>query len=208
MRQFLDRHLTLVMSSLAVLVILSLAANGYLLARSQRTDDRVDEVAGGAAVLAAQAGGFFEQVTALGPLLRDALDQADAELEALRTSSVAFDVEVDQVIPIAASFPFRRSLTIPIDTTIPIQEEFETRVTVEGPLGIDVPLDVLIPVDIVVPLSLSLPIEIDEMIEVDTEFPLRLNVPVEVDIAGTDFAQLAERLQQGIASIREVLAGL
>ncbi len=208
MREILNRHLTVVVGSLAVLVMVSLGANGYLLTRSQRTDDRVDEVAGGAAVLATQAGAFFEQLTALAPLLDDALATADAELEALRTSSVAFEVEVDQVIPIAVSFPFRRSLTIPIEGSIPIDETFETRVTVEGPLGIDVPLDVVIPVDFDVPLSLSVPIEIDETIDLDTEFRLRLAVPVEVDIAGTDFAGIAERLQQGIAGIREAVAGL
>jgi hypothetical protein len=208
MREFLNRQLTVIIAGLAVLVVLSLAVNVYLLVRAQETDDRIDEVAGGAAVLAAQTSGFFEQLTALAPLLDDALDTADVELEALRTSTIAFEVEVDQVIPIEASFPFTRTLTIPIETSIPINETFETRVTVEGPLGIDVPLDVVIPVEIDVPLSLSVPIDIDETIDVDTEFPLRLAVPVEVDIAGTDFAGLAERLQQGIASIREAVGGL
>ena len=130
MRDFLTRHLAVLAVVLAVSIAASLAFNVYLLTRSMRTDDRVDEVAGGAAVLAAQAGTFLDQVTSLTPLLDEALTTADAELEALRTSTIAFDVEVDQVIPVSASFPFQRALTFPIDTSIPINETFETRVTV------------------------------------------------------------------------------
>ena len=129
MREFLNRHLVVVLGSLAVLVMVSFAMNWYLLSRVQQTDDRVEEVAGGAAVLATQATTFFDQLSSLGPLVDGALDTADAELEALRTSTIAFDVAVDQVLPVATSFPLRRSLTIPIDTSIPINETFETRVT-------------------------------------------------------------------------------
>ncbi len=208
MKQFLERHAALVVATLAALVVLSLAFNGYLLWRSLRTDDRVEEVAGGAALVVSQAAGLFEALDEIGPLADQALGDVTSELEAFRTSTLEFEVAVDQEIPVRTSFPFSRTIDLPIRTTLPVSEEFETRIEVAGPFGVDIPLTVTVPIDIEVPVNIDLEIPIDETIEIDTTFPLRLDVPVSVAIEGSGLDRLAEQLQQGLEQVSGVLAGL
>ncbi len=208
MQQFLERHVALVVAALAALVALSLAFNGYLLARSLRTDDRVEEVAGGAALVVSQAAGLFAAFDEIGPLADQALADVTAELEAFRTSTLEFEVSVDEEIPVRTSFPFTRTVDLPIRTTLPVSEEFETRIEVAGPFGVDIPLTVTVPIDIEVPVNLDLQIPIDETIEIDTTFPLQLDVPVAIDIEGSGLDRLAEQLQQGLEQVSAVLTGL
>ncbi len=208
MKQFLERHVAAVVAGLGLLVALSLIGNGYLLWRSVQTDDRVEEVAGGAALIVSQASGLFAALDELGPLAGQALDEVTAELETFRTSTLEFEVAVDQEIPVRTSFPFQRTIDLPIRTTLPVSEEFETRIEVAGPFGVDIPLTVTVPIDIEVPVNLDLEIPIDETIDIDTTFSLRLDVPVSVAIEGTGLDRLAERLLQGLQQVQEVLAGL
>ncbi len=208
MKQLLERHLTAVVGGLAALVVLSLAANGYLLWRSLQTDDRVEEVAGGAALIVSQAAGLFGALDQLGPLAGEALDTLDVELEEFRTSTLEFEVAVDQEIPVRTNFQFERTITFPIRTSLPVDEEFQTRIEVSGPFGVDIPLNVTVPIRIDVPVELDLEVPIDETIEIDTTFPLRLDVPVSVAIEGTGLDRLAAQLQEGLAQVRDVLAGL
>ncbi len=206
MKEIPSRHLTRVIAVLAALVLVSLGLNGYLLWRSLRTDDRVEEVAGGAALVVAQAGGLLTGLQEARPVIDSALEEIDAELAAFQTSTLEFTVAVDEAIPVRTSFPFRRTITFPVRTTLPIQETFQTRVEIQGPFGVDVPLDVEIPVDIQVPIDLDVPVELDETIDVDTTFPLQLAVPVTVDVQGTELADLTARLQEGVVQLRAFLA--
>ncbi len=208
MKEMSPRQLTWALAALGTLVVVSLSLNGYLLWRSMRTDDRVAEVAGGAALVISQATGLLSGLQEAGPVIDAALDEIDVELTAFQTSQLTFAVDVDQDIPVQTSFPFRRSITIPVRQSLPISETFRTRVEIQGPFGVDIPLDVEIPVDIEVPIEFDVPVELDEQIEIDTTFPLRLSVPVTVDIEGTELARLAARLQQGIAQVRTFVDGL
>ncbi len=135
------------------------------------------------------------------------VDDVAAGLAEFRTSTLSFEVTVDETLPVDVEIPFRRTLQIPIEEVISIDEEFETTVTIQGPFGVDIPLDVRIPVQIDVPLSLTVPIEIDETVPIQAEVPIRLDVPVEVSIAGTELADLIERLEEAVRSASQFLGG-
>ncbi len=208
MREFVNRHLLLVTGTLAILVALSLGLNLVLLGRTAQTRRDLERVEGGAALFAAQVTGFQNQLASVGPTVGDALAQAVAGLETFRTSTLSFDVSIDETVPIDATIDLTRTLDVPIHTVLPIDESFDTRIVVDGPWGLDVPLNVTVPIRLDLPIDLQVQIPVDEQIPVQTEVPVRLDVPISVDVAGTELAALVEALQQGLEAFGDVLAGL
>ncbi len=165
-------------------------------------------VEGGAALYAAQVTAFQEQLGGLGPTIDTALGEAVAGIDAFRTSTIQFDVMIDEVVPIDAEVALDRILDVPIKTTIPIDESFDTTITVNGPFGIDIPLDITVPIKLDLPIDLDVAIPVNETIPVVTEVPVRLDVPISIDISETELAALAEALQAGLESFRQVAANL
>ena len=208
MISLLDRFKYPLLGLLGVLIAVSLVMNFVLMKRVADAEDRIEEVAGGAGLVINQANDLFRQLDELTPLLNAALADASTELEAFENSTIAFDVNVDQVVPIATSIPFQRTLNVPINTVLPIDEIIDTTITVEGPLGIDVDLDVQVPIRLDVPIDLTVNIPVDETIEVNTEIPFALSVPVRIDVGDTDLARLSSLLRDGIAQLQEALRGL
>jgi MFS family permease len=178
------------------------------LAASQERQDQLEEtmlrVEGGAALYAAQMTGFQEQLGDLGPTIDVALGEAVVGIDQFRTSTIRFDVSINETVPINTEVVLNRTLQVPIRTVLPIDEEFETTIRINGPFGIDIPLDITVPINLDLPIDLTVAIPVNERIPVNTEVPVNLDVPIEIDISETELATLAEALAQGLESFRQM----
>ncbi len=168
----------------------------------------LERVEAGAALFASQVQGFQQQLVELEPMVSAGIDDAIAGLEQFSSSTLEFDVAIDENLPIDTEIVIERTFTVPIKTSIPINESFDTTIEVEGPFGLTVPVDVTVPVDIDVPVDLEITLPVNETIPVETNVPVQLDVPIQVDIAETQLAELADSLAAGLKSFRDVFAGL
>lgn len=167
----------------------------------------IERVEAGAALYASQVEGFQEQIVALEPQISAGVDEAITGLREFGDSTIAFDVNIDEVIPIDTEVVIRRTVEVPIVTEIPINETIDTTITIDTPLG-DLPLDITVPVDIVVPIDLTVDIPIDETVPVQDEFPVQLDVPIAIVVRDTELANLTDSLANGLESLQDVLTGL
>lgn len=170
-----------------------------------RTD--LERVEAGAALYASQLDGFVEQIAELEPEVSAGVDEAVTGLREFGDSTIAFEVKIDEVIPVKTDVVIDRVIEVPIKTTIPIQESFDTTIRIDTPLG-DIPLDVTVPVDVDVPVDLVVEIPINESIELDEEFPVQLDVPIAIEVRETELANLTDSLAAGLESLQDVLSGL
>lgn len=222
MKHFVNRNLTTIVAIGAALIVALLAASIYLVAqlssmssdldasqdRQEQLEADILRVEGGAAIYAAQITAFQEQLGSLGPTIDTALGEAVTGIDTFRTSTIQFDVMIDEVVPIDAEVVLNRTIDVPINTTIPIDESFDTTITVNGPFGIDIPLDITVPIKLDLPIDLDVAIPVNETIPVKTEVPVKLDVPISIDISETELAELAEALQTGLESFRQMAAEL
>ena len=169
--------------------------------------DDLDRVEAGAALYASQITGFQEQLVALEPQVSAGVDEAITGLREFGDSTIAFDVNIDEVIPIKTDVVIDRVVEVPIKTTIPIKESFDTTIRVDTPLG-SIPLDVTVPVDVDVPVDLVVEIPINETVEINEEFPVQLDVPIEIEVRETELAEPDGLLAAGLESLQDVLTGL
>ncbi len=209
------RHLTLIAGGLGALVVLAFVLIAVLFARLNDVQDRLDattedlaRVEAGAALFASQVSGFQEQILALEPAVSEGLDEAIAGLEDFASSTISFDVAIDEEVTIDTEVVIDRTITVPINETLPIQESFDATIQVSTPLGFDVPVEVTVPVDIEVPVDLQIEIPVNERVPVSTTVPVNLDVPIAIDVAGTELATLAASLVHGLRSLDDILAGL
>ncbi len=172
------------------------------------TQSDLERVEAGAALYASQITGFQELVSELGPQVSAGVDEAIAGLRQFGDSTIAFEVNIDEVIPVDTEVVINRTVEVPIKTAIPIKETFDTTIEVETPLGFSVPLEVTVPVDIEVPIDLVVDIPIDETVPIKDEFPVKLDVPIAIDVRETELANLTDSLAAGLESLRDVLRGL
>jgi MFS family permease len=215
MQTWMQRHLAAVLGAFVALFALAFVLIVLLFARMSSTRDdlattRADlqRVEAGAALFASQVQGFQEQLVELEPTVSAGIDEAIAGLESFSSSTLEFDVAIDQNLPIDTEIVIDRTFNVPIKTSIPINESFETTIEVQGPFGLTVPVDVTVPVDIDVPVDIEFKLPVNETIPIETNVPVNLDVPINVDIAGTELAELADALAAGLESFRDVLAGL
>jgi len=206
----------------AVMIVALAAATFFLfnkvnslsedLAASQERQDQLEEtmlrVEGGAALYAAQVTGFQEDLGDLGPTIDAALGEAVVGIDEFASSTITFNVSIDETVPINAEVVLDRTLQVPISTTIPIDEEFDTTITINGPFGIDIPLDITVPIKLDLPIDLDVAIPVNETVPVNTEVPVNLDVPISIDISETELAALAEALAQGLESFRDMASEL
>ncbi len=140
MMAFLSRPLPWLRLGLITVVALLLIGVVMMSARIGSLSDEItamrtdlDRVESGAALFASQVTAFQQQLSELAPTVGEALDEAIAGLESFRTSTLEFDLPVDQTIPLDAEVVLDRTITIPVETSLPIDETIETTITVEGP---------------------------------------------------------------------------
>ena len=215
MQSWMQRHLTAVLGAFAALIALAFVLIVLLFTQLSSTQDDLDatradleRVEAGAALFASQVQGFQQQLVELEPTVSAGIDDAIAGLETFSSSTLEFDVAIDQNLPINTEIVIDRTFTVPIKTSIPINESFETTIEVQGPFGLTVPVDVTVPVDIDVPVDIEFELPVNETIPVEANVPVNLDVPINVDIAGTELAALADSLAAGLESFRDVLSGL
>ncbi|HWM18131.1 MAG TPA: MFS transporter, partial [Ilumatobacteraceae bacterium] len=215
MQSWMQRHLVAVLGAFVALFALAFVLIVLLFTQLRSTRDDLEttradleRVEAGAALFASQVQGFQEQLVELEPTVSAGIDEAIAGLESFSSSTLEFDVAIDQNLPIDTEIVIDRTFTVPIKTSIPINESFETTIEVQGPFGLTVPVDVTVPVDIDVPVDIEFRLPVNETIPIETNVPVNLDVPINVDIAGTELAELADALAAGLESFRDVLAGL
>ena len=167
----------------------------------------LERVEAGAALYASQITGFQEQLVELEPQVSAGVEEAIAGLRDFGDSTIAFDVNIDEVIPINTDVVIDRIVEVPIKTTIPIKESFDTTIPINTGLG-SIPLDVTVPVDVDVPVDLVVEIPINETVEIDEEFPVQLDVPIAIEVRDTELANLTDSLAAGLESLQDVLTGL
>ena len=170
-----------------------------------RTD--LDRVEAGAALYASQITGFQEQLVALEPQVSAGVDEAITGLRTFGESTLSFDVNIDEVIPIETEVVIKRTVAVPIKTSIPIRETIVTTIEVDTRLGFNVPIDVTVPIDLDVPIDLVVDIPIDETVPISEEFAVKLDVPIEIDVSETELASLTDSLAAGLESLQDVLTG-
>ena len=222
MKAFLERNLVAVLAVMGAFVVIAVVLNaiavGQLSSARADIDDltsdleaartEVESLQGALVLFTAQAGELQSALGELGPTVGGAIDEAIDGLATFRTSTIEFDVPINQTIPISTSLALDRTIDVPIKTTLPVDETFDTEITIEGPFGIDIPLNVTVPIQLDFPIDLVVPIPINETVPIDTSIPVNLTVPISVPVEGTELATLATSLEQGLASLRDVLTGL
>ncbi|MGI9644387.1 MAG: MFS transporter [Ilumatobacteraceae bacterium] len=212
---WVHRHTGELLVAFGVVLLVAFGLIALLFARLQSAEDELDDtradmerVEAGAALFASQVTGFQEQLGELSPTISEGLDEAIAGLEEFSTSTLQFNVEIDESVEISTEVVIDRTVVVPIETSIPINESFDTTIVVAGPFGVDIPLDVTVPVDIEVPVDLDVSIPINETVPISESIPVQLSVPIDVEIAGTQLATLADSLATGLESFAEIIEGL
>ena len=191
----MSRGARFVIVLLFVLVLLSLALNGYLVwqwwtVRSQ------------ALVLASQADELRHSAL-------DAVAQFREELQGIDEMTLNYDVQIDESLPVDAVVPFRERLDVPIETTVPISQAVEAAFDLEVPqFGLRIPVEVTVPVQLEVPIALSVPVEINRDVVVQTTVPISLEVPFVIDLADVGLARIIEVLDLGLADLEQALKGI
>lgn len=212
---WVHRRLGVLVGVMGVLILASLLLSLLMFNQVRATEDELDatradleRVEAGAAIFSSQVTGFAETIGELGPQIDAGLDEAITQLEQFGTSTIEFDVAIDETISIDETFAIQRTVEVPINTSIPIDEEIETTITIDGPFGVDVPLDITVPVDLDVPIDLTVDIPIDEEIPVDVDVPVALDVPIAISIEGTELQTLVQSLIDSLRSFQDGLSGL
>ena len=174
---------------LFILVFISLGLNWYLISQLRRARQQA-----------------INTVQEFKPVAQNALEEVDRELAAFQESTVAFNVDINQDVPIQMEIPINEVVQVPISVTLPIKQEFETTITVD-PLqsGLAIPVDVVVPVDLEVPIDVTIPIEIDRTIPISTSIPLDLDFPIAIEVSDTDLVGYIERLRKGLAGAQEYI---
>ena len=214
MKDFITRNVAFVAMGLGGVLAVSLIINMVLLARVASMESRVDQaeedlarVEIGADLFASEVTGLQNQLSALAPEVGRGLNEAVAGLDAFRSSTLEFDVAIDETIPIETEILLDRTLTVPIVATFPIDEVVETTITIAGPFDTKIPLDVSVPVQLDLPVDLEIEFLINEVIPVSTDVPVRLAVPISIEVAETELAALADALGEGLAAFADLMAG-
>ena len=214
MKDLVARNIAAVSIGLGALLVISLIINVVLLGRVGAMDSRITQNADdlarveiGAGLFASEVTGLQEQLSQLAPQVGRGLDEAVAGLDSFRSSTIEFEVPIDEDIAIDAEIVLDRTLDVPIQTTFAIDQVIDTTITIAGPFDTQIPLDVTVPVQLDVPVDLRIPFAINETIPISAQVPVLLTVPIAVDVAGTELASLADALGEGLAAFGDLIAG-
>jgi hypothetical protein len=205
---WIERHAAPIVAALGGGLLVAFALIGVLLLRLEQTRDDLERVEGGALLSAVQVQAFRDSLEAAAPEVGAGLDDAITGLEEFGTSSLSFDVAVDDTVPFETEIVLDREIVVPVETSIPIDETIETTIEVQGPLGVAVPIDVEVPIRLDVPVDVDVTLRLNETVPVTADVPVQLDLPVEVAVAETGLADLADSLAAGLAGFREVFANL
>lgn len=214
MKDFITRNIATVAMGLGAVVVVSLIINIALLARVGSVESRLEQAEGdfarvqiGAGLFASEVTGLQNQLSRLAPEVGLGLNEAVAGLNAFRSSTLEFDVVIDENLPIETEILLDRTLTVPIKATFPIDQVVETTITIAGPFDTKIPLDVSVPVQLDIPVDLEIEFLINELIPISTEVPVKLALPIAIEVAETELASLADALGEGLAAFADLMEG-
>jgi hypothetical protein len=191
----LSRGSRFLVGLLFVLVLLSLALNGYLIWQWL--------------AFRSQALALAHQANELRQSALDVVAQFRQELQGIDEMILEYDVHIDERLPVDAVVPFRERLEVPIETVVPISQTIQTTFDLEIPqFGLSIPVDVAVPVQLEVPINLSVPVEIDRDIPVQTTVPISLEVPIVIDLADVGLVRYIELIDLGLADLEQALKGI
>ena len=183
--QSIPTSLKIILAVLTGLVVISLALNMYLIYQWNQAQQQ-----------------FVNVVTGLKPVVAETFDNADKELAAFQESTLTFNVEIDQELPVNAEIPFNETIEIPVKMTIPFNERIQTTVNVDPfNSGFEIRIDLDIPIDMEFPIDQVIPITIERTIPISTTVPLQLAVPININIADTDLAPFIDELRKGLTGL-------
>lgn len=136
-----------------ILVLVSLALNGYLLFALNQ------------ARLQAQ----------------EALTNTRASVQNLGTTPFTTTVHVDQLIPFSTTLPLSQTFTVPIDTTYPLNTVVHTAIQIPllGPQDIAVPIAANIPLQLNLQIPVRMQIPISLTYQLKTDLPVQVKLPPE-----------------------------
>ena len=110
--------------------------------------------------------------------LVSALAGAEDALALLSGEPIAFDVAVDQEIPIQTTVPIEETFVVPIDFDYALDTVVETYV--------DIPIlgrqDIAFPVQTVLPINTSFEIPVEMAVPISVTYQLQTDIPVEVEL--------------------------
>ena len=130
----------------------------------------------------------------------ETLSKVEATLDGLEHEVVAYDIEVNQAVPIVANVPLNQTLEIPINTVIPIDQVLTVPFqTGSGEIEIDMPLKTNFPIDMTVPVDFNETINLDTLVELNT------TVPIEVEITKTSLAGYLTQARRDVMKLRHRL---
>jgi len=195
-QQSIPTSLKIILAVLTGLVVISLALNMYLIYQWNQAQQQ-----------------FVNVVTDLKPAVAETFDNADKELAAFQESTLTFNVEIDQELPVNAEIPFNETIEIPVKLIIPFKQQIQTTVNVDPfNTGFEIPIDLNIPIDMEFPIDQVVPITIERTIPISTTVPLQLAVPININVADTDLAPFIDELRQGLdefkTNLDETLSGI
>jgi len=189
----LSRRARFVIVLLFVLVLLSLALNGYLVWQWL--------------TFRAQAQALADRAEGLRRPALEAIARLREELQGVGDLAFEYNVQIDENLPVDAVVPFHERLEVPIQYTVPISQEIFTTLDLQIPqLGVNLPVEVAVPVQLQVPIDFTVPVEIDREVPVHTTVPISLEVPIVIDLADVGLARYVELLDRGLADLEEALA--
>lgn len=142
-----------------------------------------------------------------------ALDTGIQTVSDLKDETFETTVHVQQVIPIKGSFPFRRTIAVPIDLVIPVFHEIAFRETVVVPVktvlgqfDLEAPISLTIPISLTVPVKAEVPFAISETLPISTNLTVDLVLPVSIELNSTPLAGYLEQLRVMLQDIRQQLS--
>ncbi|MBN1246712.1 MAG: hypothetical protein JXC32_03600 [Anaerolineae bacterium] len=110
--------------------------------------------------------------------LRETVRAVRTSLALSESMPIAFDVAVDQLIPIRTEVPIDHVFVIPIDFVYPLDTVVSTYV--------DIPLlgrqEIAVPVETVIPISYTLEVPLQMTVPISVAYHLQAEIPVEVDV--------------------------
>jgi hypothetical protein len=229
MNSFLHRHLGYVITAKAIIIVILLVTVGSASSRNDSLEQEIDglradialardgtaavakdveQLRGGVSIFSTQVTAFQEQLAALAPGVSSGIGDAVAGLDAFATSTLEFEIPIDEEMPINTVIQLNRTITVPIRTSIPINETVDTTITIAGPFGLAIPVNVTVPIQLDLPIDLEVSFPIDESVPISTSVPVKLDVPIAINVADTELATLVVSLRAGLESMGEILAGL
>ena len=184
-KQSIPTSLKIFLGVLTGLVVISLALNLYLINKWNQTQQQFANMAAG-----------------IKPVVTETFDNADEKLAAFQESTLTFNVQIDQELPISAEIPFNETIEIPVQLTVPVNERIQTTVNVDPfNTGFKVPMEIDIPIDMEFPIDEVVSVTIERTIPISTTVPLQLAVPININIADTDLAPFIDELRKGLGDL-------